>query len=72
MHPSSTPIHDAAGLSYHPKLKPVIGAVAPGSVAAAAGLAVGDEIRAINGQRISIIRGSWWRRSRRRPGNLWR
>ena len=39
-------------LSYHPKLKPVIGAVAPGSVAAAAGLAVGDEIRAINGQRI--------------------
>ena len=39
-------------LPYQPKLKPVIGAVARGSVAEAAGLLAGDEVRQINGQRI--------------------
>ena len=39
-------------LPYHPRLKPVIGAVAEGSVAEAAGLTSGDEVRAIDGVRI--------------------
>jgi regulator of sigma E protease len=39
-------------LPYHPEIKPVIGAVAPDSIARAAGIAVGDEIVAIDGRRI--------------------
>ncbi|MBK7812924.1 MAG: RIP metalloprotease RseP [Rhodocyclaceae bacterium] len=37
---------------HHPRLRPVIGAVAPGSVAEVAGLLTGDEVRAINGRAI--------------------
>lgn len=37
-------------LPYRPAIKPVIGAVAPDSVAEAAGIAIGDEIVAIDGK----------------------
>lgn len=38
---------------YRPKLKPIIGAVAAGSVAEAAGIMAGDEVTAIDGKAIS-------------------
>ncbi|HZV54106.1 MAG TPA: RIP metalloprotease RseP [Rhodocyclaceae bacterium] len=37
---------------YRPRLKPIIGAVAAGSVAEAAGIMIGDEVRAIDGKTI--------------------
>jgi regulator of sigma E protease len=37
---------------YRPKLKPIVGAVAPGSVAEAGGMLAGDEVTAIDGKPI--------------------
>jgi regulator of sigma E protease len=42
-------------LSYRPQLRPVIGQVAPGSIAELAGIRSGDEVTAVDGRSI----GSW-------------